>query len=116
MNKSVAISSWSGGKDSCYALYKAMMAGCRVDYLLNFISRGTGRGCFHGIEGKLLKTQAGLIGIPLVQKEVSPDMQKYEEEFKEAVSELKVKGIDAMVFGDIYLLEHANWVDVSARI
>lgn len=41
----------------------------------------------------------------------SPDMQKYEEEFKEAVSELKAKGIKTMVFGDIYLLEQINWVE-----
>ncbi|MCX5678277.1 MAG: diphthine--ammonia ligase [Candidatus Omnitrophica bacterium] len=111
MNKLAAISSWSGGKDSCYAYFKAIKAGCEVKYLLNFTTRGTGRGCFHGIEGRLMRRQASLLGVPLVQREVSPDMRKYEEEFKEAVSELKINGIGAMVFGDIYLLEHASWVD-----
>ena len=78
--------------------------------LLNFISRESQRGCFHGIEGRLLKFQAGLIGIPLAQKEVSPDMQKYEEEFKAAVTELRGKDIGSMIFGDIYLLEHESWI------
>jgi len=110
MKKIAAISSWSGGKDSCLACYKAMRDGYEVKYLLNFISKESKRGCFHGIEGKLLKLQADLIGIPLVQKEVSPDMQKYEEEFKAAVSQLQAKGMEAMVFGDIYLLEHENWI------
>ncbi len=106
----MAISSWSGGKDSCLACYRAMQNGYKVKHLLNFISREHKRGCFHGIEGELLRLQADLIGIPLVQKEVTADMKKYEEEFKEAVSELKSKGIKNMVFGDTYLLDQINWV------
>ena len=106
-----AISSWSGGKDSCMACYRAVQQGYDVKLLLNFISRESKRGCFHGLEGKLLKFQAELIGIPLVQKEVSPDMSKYEEEFKAAVTELRGKDINNMIFGDIYLLEHESWVD-----
>ncbi|MEI6832070.1 MAG: diphthine--ammonia ligase [Candidatus Omnitrophota bacterium] len=110
MDKQKAIASWSGGKDSCLACYKAMQQGYDVKLLLNFISRESQRGCFHGIEGRLLKFQADLIGIPLAQKEVSPDMQKYEEEFKAAVTELRGENIGSMVFGDIYLLEHESWI------
>jgi len=106
-----AISSWSGGKDSCLACYKAIQQGYDVKLLLNFISRESKRGCFHGIEGRLLKFQADLIGIPLEQREVSPDMNKYEEEFKAAVSQLRGKDIGSMVFGDIYLLEHESWIE-----
>ncbi|MFA5231798.1 MAG: ATP pyrophosphatase, partial [Candidatus Omnitrophota bacterium] len=97
MDKLKAISSWSGGKDSCLACYKAMQQGYDIKLLLNFISRESKRGCFHGLEGRLLKFQADLIGIPLVQNEVSPDMQKYEEEFKAAVTELRGKDIGSMV-------------------
>ncbi|MHB8155438.1 MAG: Dph6-related ATP pyrophosphatase [Candidatus Omnitrophota bacterium] len=111
MDKLKAISSWSGGKDSCLACYKAIQQGYDVKLLLNFVSRESKRGCFHGIEGRLLKFQADLIGIPLAQKEVSPDMQKYEEEFKAAVTELRGKDIGSMVFGDIYLLEHESWIE-----
>ncbi len=111
MDKLKAISSWSGGKDSCLACYRAMQQGYDVKLLLNFISRESKRGCFHGIEGRLLKFQADLVGIPLEQKEVSPDMNKYEEEFKAAVTELRGKDIGSMVFGDIYLLEHESWIE-----
>lgn len=107
----VAVCSWSGGKDSCLAYYKVIRQGYKVKCLLNFISKEYKRCCFHGIEAKLLKLQAELMGILLVQKEVSADMQKYEEEFKEAVSEFKTRGIGKMVFGDIYLLDHFNWVE-----
>ena len=103
--------SWSGGKDSCLACYKAIQNGYQVRYLLNFISLQYRRCCFHGIEADLLNLQAGLIDVPLIQKEVSPEMEKYEREFKEAVSEIKTKGIQGMVFGDVYLEEHRNWVE-----
>ncbi len=105
------VSSWSGGKDSCLASYKAIKSGHRVSYLLSFISSRYKRGCFHGIQADLMNLQAERIGIPLIQKEVSDDMENYEMEFKEAVSEIKQKGIEGMVFGDIYLDEHKDWVD-----
>jgi len=115
MERIKAISSWSGGKDSCLACYKAIQQGYDIKLLLNFISRESRRGCFHGLEGNLLKLQADLIGIPLIQKEVSPDMQKYEEEFKSAVTQLRGKDIGSMVFGDIYLLEHESWIERVCR-
>lgn len=106
------ISSWSGGKDSCLACYKAMQHKHQVLWLLNFISKEAKRGCFHGTDSKLMETQSKAIGIPIFQKEVSPDMKKYEEEFKSAVSELKEKEqIEGMVFGDVYLLEQYNWIE-----
>lgn len=117
MHNLAVISSWSGGKDSCLASYKAIQQGYQVKYLLNFISKEFKRCCFHGIEAQLLKLQAELIGIPLIQKEVTADMQEYEKEFKAAVLELKTRGngIKRMVFGDIYLDEHKDWVDRVCR-
>jgi uncharacterized protein (TIGR00290 family) len=108
-----ALSSWSGGKDSCLALYKAIENGYDVRYLLNFISKEYQRCCFHGIEAGLIQLQSELIGIPLLQKQTTQDMKKYEDEFKEAVS--GIKGISAMVFGDIYLDEHREWIERVCR-
>lgn len=110
-----AISSWSGGKDSCLAMYRALRAGVEIKFLLNFISREHMRCCFHGVEAGLLQLQAERIGIPIVQKTVSSDMENYEAEFKEAVTELKGRGPRAMVFGDIYLLDHSSWVERVCR-
>lgn len=109
MKNIAAISSWSGGKDSCLAYYRAFKEGYKIKNLVNFISKKYKRCCFHGIEAGLIKLQAELIGIPLVQKEVTDDMEQYEKEFKDAVS--SIKNTDAMVFGDIYLDEHKYWVD-----
>lgn len=109
MNSLNTISSWSGGKDSCLACYRAIKQGYQIKHLLNFISREYRRCCFHGIEADLLKLQADLVGIPLIQKEVTADMKEYEKEFKDAVK--GIKSAEAMVFGDIYLDEHKDWVD-----
>jgi len=82
---------------------------------LNFVSREHKRCCFHGIEPELLKLQAELIGIDLIQREVSPDMDTYEAEFKSAVRELMAKGARSMIFGDVYLIDHASWVERVAN-
>ncbi len=110
-NSNTLIGSWSGGKDSCLACYRAMKMGYPVSFILNLISKKYQRCCFHGIQKELIALQSQLIGIPLFQKEVSDNMELYEKEFKEAVTDLKARGAKGMVFGDIYLTEHKNWVE-----
>lgn len=103
------IASWSGGKDSCLACYKAIQSGYTVSHLVNFISAEFKRVSFHGIPAELIQIQADAMGIPLLQKEVHPD--DYEPSFKEAVRSLLPHGIKKMIFGDIYLQEHKQWVE-----
>lgn len=105
------IASWSGGKDSCLACYKVIKEGYDIRYLLNFVSSESRRGSFHGLDKEIISLQAERINLSVIIKEVSPDTKKYESEFKSAVSELINTGIEAMVFGDIYLEEHKVWVD-----
>ncbi len=105
------IASWSGGKDSCFACYKALAEGAEVSYLVNFISREFRRVSFHGTKAHLISRQAQAIGIPLVQYTVLPDMSLYEQIFKKSVSALKHNDIEGMVFGDIYLQEHKDWIE-----
>ena len=105
------IASWSGGKDSCFACYRALAGGHEVSYLLNFISREFRRVSFHGTRARLISCQAQAIGIPLAQYTVPPDMALYEQRFKRAVSSLKRKGAEGMIFGAIYLQEHRDWIE-----
>ncbi|HBU69245.1 MAG TPA: diphthine--ammonia ligase [Elusimicrobia bacterium] len=110
------IASWSGGKDSCLALYKAIQSGHEVKALLNFVSEEYKRCCFHGIPPELIQAQASSLGIPLVQHEMPVDMAGYEKEFVNIVSRLRdEQGIEAVVFGDIYLDEHKLWVEKVCR-
>ena len=103
------LASWSGGKDSCLALYYAILEGLEVSHLVNFISERYKRVSFHGTEARLIQLQAQALGIELVQKETNG--YDYEQVFKKAVSELLPRGIKGMVFGDIYLEEHKQWVE-----
>ena len=103
------IGSWSGGKDSCFACYSAICRGYDISYLVNFISKEYKRVSFHGTEDKLIQLQAEALGLPLLQKETTGN--GYEQEFKEAVQSLIPKGIKGMIFGDIYLQEHKDWVE-----
>ena len=103
------IASWSGGKDSCFAVHEAMDKGYEISHLVNFISREFHRVSFHGTEARLIQLQSQAIGIPLLQRETTRD--GYEQEFKEAVRSLISGGVEGMVFGDIYLQEHKDWVE-----
>jgi len=101
--------SWSGGKESCLAYYRAMLDGFEVAYLLNFVSKD-GRCISHGLDSKLMVVQSKAIGVPIIQREVTLDA--YEEGFKAAMRELKQMGAEGVVFGDIKDIPgHVGWVN-----
>ncbi len=97
--------SWSGGKDSTLACYLAMQRGIKVSHLVHFDRPNN----LHGVDPAMIGLQAELAGIPLVQKRVP--MSDFEREFRSTVRELKDAGVGGMVFGDIYLEPHKEWVD-----
>jgi diphthine-ammonia ligase len=102
-------SSWSGGKECALATYKAISQRHEVLYLLNFISEDGERSRSHGIKASVLALQAEAIGISLIQ--VKTSWENYEESFKKIVRELRDKGIEGGVFGDMDLEEHREWVE-----
>jgi len=106
-----AAASWSGGKDSCLACYKALQQGYEVTHLVNFISSGSRKISAHGVSGHLVRRQAEALGIPLVQYTVIAKENSYEQRLKRAMLALKSQGVEGMVFGDIYLQEHRDWIE-----
>ncbi|MEM2319828.1 MAG: diphthine--ammonia ligase [Candidatus Bathyarchaeia archaeon] len=103
-----AVASWSGGKDSCLACYKAILSGFRVACLLNIISREN-RVMSHGLDSNLIVAQSEAIGIPIIQRETT--WETYEEVFKDTLKELKERmHIEYAVFGDIHIQEHLDWI------
>ena len=105
--------SWSGGKESSLACYRARKAGLEVYYLANMVTEDGTRSRTHGLSARILKVQARAMGMPLVQRPAT--WQSYEAEFKKMVGELKQKGIEGGVFGDIDLEEHREWVERVCR-
>lgn len=103
------VASWSGGKESCFACYKAISEGFEIPYLMNFISKD-GRCMSHGLDSKLILTQSEAIRIPMVQRKVT--WEAYEKEFKSVVCELKQNGVEGAVVGDISnIAGHESWID-----
>lgn len=101
--------SWSGGKESCLACYKAMQAGSTISHLLNFVDEAGRRSRSHGLRVELLRAQSEALGIPILQKPTT--WETYELEFKKSVSELKRAGVEGGIFGDIDLQVHREWVE-----
>ncbi len=100
--------SWSGGKDSCLACHRAVQEGHAVAALLNMATEDGGVSRSHGLSSAVLRAQAEAMGVPLVQRGTS--WPEYEQNFKDAVLELKEQGVEGGVFGDIDLEEHREWV------
>ena len=101
--------SWSGGKDSCFACYKAISERFDVSCLMNFVSKD-GRCMSHGLHSQLILAQSKAIGIPMIQREVAGET--YEQGFKSVVRELKQNGVEGAVFGDLSnIAGHEGWID-----
>lgn len=100
--------SWSGGKDSALATHRALAQGHQVVCLLSFVSEDGRRSRSHRVPVSALQAQAEAMGLPLLCFRTS--WEKYEENFKRAVDELKREGVAGGVFGDLELEEHRQWV------
>lgn len=101
--------SWSGGKDSCLALHRAIRAGARPRALLTMLVAGGGRTRSHGLPVETVRSQAAALGIPLVCRAGS--WPAYERRFGEALEELRRAGTRDGVFGDIDVDAHRRWVE-----
>jgi diphthine-ammonia ligase len=99
------IASWSGGKDSCLAVYLALKKGMHIGHLVHFDRSNN----LHGVDPKMIRLQAALMGIPLIQQKVASE--DFEQEFRKTIGTLAKNGARGMVFGDIYLEPHKEWVD-----
>lgn len=105
-----AFVSWSGGKDCMLAMYNFMKnPENRVVSLINMCDEDGVMSRSHGVKSDLIKLQALCMGIPIVQEPIGKN--GYEDSFKKAVNSLKEHGINAGVFGDIYLVEHRVWIE-----
>ncbi|MBU4200144.1 MAG: diphthine--ammonia ligase [Verrucomicrobia bacterium] len=99
--------SWSGGKDSCLALYRARHAGAKPARLLTMLAEDGIRSRSHGLTREVLQAQSSRLGIPLLSPSAS--WSAYESVFTDALHQLKKEGVPAGVFGDIDFSPHREW-------
>jgi uncharacterized protein (TIGR00290 family) len=99
------IMSWSGGKDSSFALFQLLNQGkYNIKYLFTNIFKPNKRVSMHGVPESLIEKQAKSIGIPLIKLYIEDKShQEYDEKMKELLLSLKEEGINKVAFGDIFL-------------
>ena len=101
---------WSAGKDSCLAACDAIAQGHTVKALFNFTEMDGHNSLSHGLKAAVIHRQAALTGIPFFQKAMPKGT--YRDEFKALIEHWKKsEGIEGIVFGDIFLQEHKEWID-----
>lgn len=109
-----AVVSFSGGKDSCLALWRARQAGLDVRAAINVLEETGERNRSHGVPRRLLEAQARALDLELVAPATS--WGDYEARFTDALVALKSRGFEVAVFGDIDLQAHRDWEEkVCAR-
>ena len=103
-----SLCSWSGGKDSCFALMQAMQLGYTPKVLLNVLNEEGKISRSHGIPSSILEAQARAARLPVHL--ISSSWQDYEMNFTAALGALKEKyQLTHAVFGDIDLQPHRDW-------
>jgi diphthine-ammonia ligase len=104
------VASWSGGKDSCFACYKAIKEGHDVSNLLIMMSDPSVSN-FHLIRSDMLDAQSEAIGIPIVKQTTTAET--YEQDFKNALLKMNAEGVEGIVTGDVFdvALHEAGWLD-----
>ena len=101
------IASYSGGKDSVLALYRAVNAGLSPLGLITTYNTGANRSWFHGMSRDLIRKVSASLSIPITL--VRTTGEQYGENFEKALAAAKDAGAQVCVFGDIDIDDHLAW-------
>lgn len=104
---SVALS-WSSGKDAAWALHLLRQQGVDVSALVTTITGEFDRVAMHGIRRSVVRRQAALVDLPLVEVDLPWPCSNamYEFAFSATLAGLKEReGISTIAFGDLYLAD-----------
>ncbi|MEP3389639.1 MAG: diphthine--ammonia ligase [Reichenbachiella sp.] len=106
--------SWSGGKDSCFALMKQIEQGDQLKVVMNVMDEKQEYSKSHGLTQEVLRAQAKALQVPI--QLASASWSTYEENFVKNLKELRTNHeIEGMVYGDIDIQKHLDWEEkVSA--
>jgi hypothetical protein len=100
--------SWSAGKDACLAWRRACDAGAIPSTFLTMCD-DDGRSTSHHIPPGLVRAQADAAGVAWMPVTVPPG--GYARAFDQALQALHASGHTHLVFGDIDLQAHRDWLE-----
>lgn len=101
--------SWSGGKDSCYALMLALSSGQHnLKAVMTMMNENNLVSRSHALPYSILQQHAQQLKVPLVTANATWD--DYENEFIATLKTIKKEhATQVMVFGDIDIIYHKEW-------
>jgi uncharacterized protein (TIGR00290 family) len=100
--------SWSGGKDSAWALHLLRQSGeFEVSALLTTVNEKFRRVAIHGFREELLERQAEMTGLPLwkVDLPFPCSNEQYESRMAQVCERAVCEGFTGVAFGDLFLEE-----------
>ena len=106
VTKPKAVVAWSSGKDCSYALLTAHRSG---DYdivgLFTTTNEAFDRVAMHGTRNAVLQRQAQALGLDLISVPLPWPCtnEDYEDRMQTATAELLKRGVEVMIFGDLFL-------------
>jgi uncharacterized protein (TIGR00290 family) len=106
MNRKRVLVSWSGGKDSAWALHLLLQRPeVEIVGLLTTINTQFGRVAMHGFREELLELQAEAAGLPLwrVPLPWPCSNEQYESAMSDCCARAVSERVDAIAFGDLFL-------------
>ncbi len=107
---------FSGGKDSCLALWKMQQQGFSIACLVSIIPENPDSFMYHKPSKKVLKMQSEALGIPLLIGTTKGEKEKELKELKIALVEAKEKfGIVGVVCGALYSEYQRKRVDAICK-
>ena len=98
--------SWSGGKDSAFALWAlAEEERLMPEVLLSTVTEEYERVSMHGVRRSLLRRQAAATGLPLVEIEIPASCTNdlYESRMAAAFASAELSTVGEVAFGDLFL-------------
>jgi uncharacterized protein (TIGR00290 family) len=101
------IASYSGGKDSTLAIYRAIKQGMILKELVITYNTDEERSWFHGITESLINKISKEMNTPITL--IKTTGEDYEKKFEEKLKQAKNSGIEVCIFGDIDIEDHLNW-------
>lgn len=102
--------SWSGGKDACFAFGKMVQHGNKPACLLTMLKDDGKQSGSHGLSREVLAAQAKCLGIPVVFGQAG--FGEYEAGLKQALNQsVEEYGAEVIAYGDIDLKAHKDWYE-----
>lgn len=100
--------SWSSGKDAAWALHLLRQQGVDVSMLVTTIVAEFGRVAMHGVRRTVVRQQAALVDLPLIEVALPwpCSNEMYEFALSATLADLKRReGITGVAFGDLFLAD-----------